>query len=146
MENLLTTHADPCVSLVMTLHGERHVGFSILSWDEIGKKSQVCIRSREKCNTSETCIWNVFQMIEKFSTRLFQLDIRPHVSIDSCVVKWSYFTGPIWISLEYLFCTCVYYVIFIQLLQLLLGSLSSALLCYQEKNSELDPWKSWLKL
>lgn len=38
MENLLTTHADPCVSLViMTLHGEKHVGFSILSWDEIGK-------------------------------------------------------------------------------------------------------------
>lgn len=33
----MTTHADPCVSLVMTIHGERHVGFSILSWDEIGK-------------------------------------------------------------------------------------------------------------
>lgn len=133
----MTTNADPCVSLVMTLHGEKHVGFSILSWDEIGKNPE---------SASETCIWNVFQMIEKFSTRLCQLDNRPHVSIDSCVVKWSYFTRPIWISLEYLFCTCVYYVIFIQLLQLLLGSLSSALLCYQEKNSELDPWKSWLKL
>lgn len=138
MENLLTTHADPCVSLVMTLHGEKHVGFSIISWDEIGKKSRVCIRNMH---------------LERFSNyrkvldaTFFQFDNRPHVSIDSCVVKWSYFTRPIWISLEYLFCTCVYYVIFIQLLQLLLGSSSSALLCYQEKNSELDPWKSWLKL
>lgn len=39
----------------------------------------------------------------------------------------------------------MYYVIFFQLLQLLLGSLNSALLCYQEKNTELDLWKSWLK-
>lgn len=30
-------YVDFCVLLVMILYGERYVGFSIFSWDEIGK-------------------------------------------------------------------------------------------------------------
>lgn len=64
----------------------------------------------------------------------FQFDNRPHVSVDSDHTSLDLF--------EFHLITCsvhMYYVIFIQLLQFLLGILSSALLCYQEKNSELDP-------
>lgn len=37
MENLLIIYVDFCVLLVMILYGEKYVGFSIFSWDEIGK-------------------------------------------------------------------------------------------------------------
>lgn len=38
MGNLLIIYVDFFVLLVMILYGEKYVGFSIISWDEIGKK------------------------------------------------------------------------------------------------------------
>lgn len=49
MCNLLTTQADPCVSLARTSQEELHVG--LVSSIGIGKKYRTCIKSREKSNT-----------------------------------------------------------------------------------------------